>query len=324
MPDRRTFLKTVSLASLAVIPNSSISQGWKAGSLLVISTWPFGAQANEKVFQALNQGKSLLDAVELGVRTVEADPAITTVGYGGLPDEDGKVTLDACIMDGSGRCGSVVFLEHIKHPVSIARLVMERTPHVILAGEGALKFALDNGFIKENLLTRQAADQYQQWRKKQGPPHQSVTPRNHDTLGLLAMDSAGNMAGACSTSGLAWKMRGRVGDSPIIGAGLYVDNDVGAAAATGLGEAILKSSGSFLAVELMRQGKTPTEACRLAVERIRHKHPPSLKKDYDDFFVALVALNKAGDTGGFSYGKGFQYAVHKDGHNQMVTAATLI
>jgi isoaspartyl peptidase/L-asparaginase-like protein (Ntn-hydrolase superfamily) len=318
---RRTFIKAASLAGAAsVISRPSLAVSGRSSLVtltsrpkgpVILSTWDFGMEVPNEALKALANGGTVVDAVEKGVMVPEGDPKVTSVGYGGYPDRDGKVTLDACIMDGQGNCGSVVFLEHIKHPVCVARMVMEKTQHVILAGKGALQFALENGMKRENLLTPEARKAWKQWLRenKYTPPR--ADENNHDTIGLLAMDEKGNMAGACTTSGMAWKIRGRVGDSPIIGAGLYVDSDVGGATATGTGEAVIKVAGSFLIVELMRNGKSPQEACRLALERIVHKQPKYAKGN--DFLAGFVAMNRAGEIGAMSYRKGLQYTLHKDG-----------
>lgn len=320
---RRTFLKTVSLAgaSSTILSNSSFAEKGpmspSASGPIILSTWDFKIPVNETGYKTLQEGGSALDAVEKSIGIVEADPNITSVGLGGYPDRDGHVTLDACIMDENGNAGSVVFLENILHPISVARRVMEKTPHVILAGSGALQFALEQGFTKENLLTESTKKAYDSWLKesKYVPP---IGEKNHDTVGLIVMDKSGNLAGGCSTSGAAWKLRGRVGDSPIIGAGLYVDNEIGAATSTGLGEAVIKVAGSFLIVEAMRNGKSPQAACQMAIERIIKKQPKY--KDIDNFLVGFIAINKNGEVGGMSYKKGLQYSLHKDGINKVVDA----
>lgn len=326
---RRTFLQTASLSGMA-LPAAQASPGMSSavspaghGKPMVLSTWDFGPAVTETTYGILQSGGSLVEAVEKGVQIPEADPTIHSVGRGGFPDRDGRVTLDACIMDGNGRCGSVVFLEHILHPISVARMVMEKTPHVMLAGEGALQFALANGFRKENLLTEAAEKRYREWKKKGGMTPRPINRDNHDTIGLLAMDGRGGMAGACTTSGAAFKMHGRVGDSPIIGAGLYVDNDIGAATATGLGELVMKVAGSFLIVELMRQGKSPEEACRLAIERILHKQASAKDIEPKEFLVAFLALRKDGEFGAMSYRKGFQYSLNTDGKNRVFEAKSV-
>ncbi|HFA48432.1 MAG TPA: glycosylasparaginase [Bacteroidetes bacterium] len=328
MNTRRKFLAQATIGSLAAMsPVSSISCTDRAENPdektigkkpLVISTWGFGLQANEGALKVLNSGGKALDAVEQGVRIIEADGSNSSVGYGGLPDREGHVTLDACIMDGGGMCGSVCALEHIVHPVTVARKVMEQTPHVILVGEGALQFALAQGMKKENLLTKESEAAWKEW-LEEAKYKPIINIENHDTIGMVALDKNGDMAGACTTSGLAYKMRGRVGDSPIIGAGLYVDNEVGGAAATGLGEAVLRTLGSFLVVELMRQGKSPKEACREAVLRIKSKHA-----NYKDFQVGFIAMNKKGETGGFSIHEGFGYAVGSEHSNELVKAESLL
>lgn len=255
---------------------------------IVIATWknePAIKLASEKLLL----GARALDAIEAGVRVVEADAGNSSVGYGGMPDAEGNVTLDACIMDEFGNAGSVTYLQHIKHPVSVARRVMEQTPHVLLSGKGALQFALAQGFSKENLLTPVAKAKWQQWKKKNRQVGLFVSPDQHDTVGMLALDQQGRLAGACSTSGLAFKLPGRVGDSPLIGSGLFVDNEVGAATATGLGEEVIKVNGSFLIVELMRQGRNPEEACREALHRIAKRHPNATPP-----MVGFVALRRDG------------------------------
>jgi N4-(beta-N-acetylglucosaminyl)-L-asparaginase len=248
------------------------------------------------------------------VKIPEADPTNHSVGYGGLPDRDGFVTLDACIMDEKSNCGSVMCLEHIVHPISVARLVMEKTPHVVLSGDGALEFALANGFTKENLLTPESEKIWKEWllSSKYEPvinienkKYKPGGPMNHDTIGMLAMDSAGNLSGACTTSGMAFKMHGRVGDSPIIGAGLFVDNEIGSATSTGVGEEVIRIVGSHLVVEYMRQGLPPRDACRKAVERIVSRDPAKAK----ELQVGFLAMKKDGSYGAFCIQKGFTYAV---------------
>lgn len=315
MSSRRKFISLSALGTIAAIGNTSSlscadsnsNSGIPADHApqskpLFISTWEFGKKANAKALDVLLKGGSVLDAVEQGVKVIEADEKNTSVGIGGLPDREGRVTLDACIMDSNGMCGSVCSIENIKHPISVARMVMEKTPHVILVGDGALQFALENGMEEENLLTENSKSEWEKW-KVESKYEPIINIENHDTIGMIGMDAEGNMAGACTTSGLAYKMRGRVGDSPIIGAGLFVDNEIGAAAATGLGEAVLRTLGSFLVVELMRQGNTPNEACKMAVQRIIEKHP-----GYNDFQVGFIAMNKAGVVGSYSIHQGFSFA----------------
>ena len=216
-------------------------------------------------------------------------------------------------MDEHANCGSVAFLQHIKHPISVARAVMEKTPHVMLVGDGALKFALANGFKKIKLLTKESEKSWKEWMKK-AAYKPVINVENHDTIGIVALDMNGNLSGACTTSGLAFKMHGRVGDSPIIGAGLYVDNEVGAATATGVGEEVIRSVGCHLVVELMRQGNSPREACRLAVERIINKSPAKAK----NIQVGFLALNRNGEHGAYCLQKGFNYAVHDQAGNRLL------
>lgn len=272
---------------------------------VVLSTWNHGIAANAAAWDILLHGGKALDAVEAGVRVTEADPNVLSVGYGGLPDRLGNVTLDACIMNEKGDCGSVAFLKHIKHPISVARMVMEKTQHVMLVGEGALEFALEQGMTKEDLLTDRAKEAWQKWlADEQRPERPEINVENHDTIGMLALDAEGNISGACTTSGAAYKLHGRVGDSPIIGAGLFVDNEVGGAVATGWGEAVIRVVGCHLTVEFMRQGHSPEDACRLAVERVISKNP-----DYKEIQVGFLALNKQGQYGSYCIQSGFDYAI---------------
>lgn len=329
MLERRKFLQHSLLGSLAVFVGKNKIQaatGLSPASMVkpvVISTWAPNAKANLAAWKILSANGRALDAIEKGIHVTEADPTDQSVGYGGLPDRDGKVTVDSCVMDEKGNCGAVMCLEHILHPVSVARLVMEKTPHVQLVGEGALKFAVSEGFEKVNLLTPEAEKAWRNWlkaskydpmitvehleernRKNKVKPGQQ---NNHDTIGMLAIDMSGNVSGACSTSGMAFKMNGRVGDSPIIGAGLYVDNEVGAATATGVGEEIVRVCGSHVVVEMMRNGHSPEEACKKAIERIVKRNGIEKAKELQ---AAFVAINKQGEVGAYSLIAGFTYAVH--------------
>jgi isoaspartyl peptidase/L-asparaginase-like protein (Ntn-hydrolase superfamily) len=326
MANRRSFLKQsaalaggVSLIPLAgcTTPVSEVPEikpTYKAG--MVLSTWIHGLDANAAAWELIQQGKKAVDAAENGVRVTEADPEGMSVGIGGLPDREGDVTLDACIMDHRGNAGAVCYLKEIMHPISVARKVMDDTPHVMLAGDGAQEFALANGFERTNLLTEKAEKAWKEWlTTSEYKP--IINRENHDTIGLIAMDLEGDLSGACTTSGLAFKMRGRVGDSPIIGAGLFVDNEVGAATATGLGELVMKTLGSFLIVELMRQGASPQAACEEGIRRI------AAKNDTRDMQVGYLAVNKAGEIGAYALHPGFNYALHKDGKNEMVDADSL-
>ncbi len=320
MKSRRSFLiKTVlgsiaaGLLPLAVKSFPSIKKTFTQEKFpIVLSTWNHGLMANQAAWKILSNGGRSLDAVEQGVRVVENDPTNTSVGRGGRPDRDGRVTLDACIMNEFGDCGSVAFLENIANPISVARMVMEKTPHVMLVGEGAQTFAISQGFKKEKLLTADSEKAWKEW-IKENKYEPVINIENHDTIGMIAIDVNGNLSGSCTTSGLAFKMHGRVGDSPIIGAGLYVDNEIGGACATGLGEAVIRKCGSFLVVEMMRQGLSPTEACKIAVERIM-KHEKKIK----DLQVGFLAMNKKGETGGYAIHPGFNYALHNSEGNKMV------
>lgn len=320
MNSRRKFIvqTMVGVGSMGAIAAQVQAKPKQSIKPIVISTWDFGVAANQAAWAILQANGRALDAVEQGVRVAEADLGNPTVGKGGNPDRDGHVTLDACIMDEEGNCGSVAALEHIAHPISVARLVMEKTPHVMLVGEGALQFALAQGFQAEDLLTPTADKAWKEWliEKKYNPvmntENKSFTTDklpgnqyNHDTIGMLALDAAGNLSGACTTSGMAYKMRGRVGDSPIIGAGLYVDNEIGAATSTGVGEEVIRTVGSFLVVELMRQGYSPEAACKEAVERIIKKKPNIAKQ----IQVGFLALNKKGEYGSYALQSGFTFAV---------------
>lgn len=279
-------------------------------SPLVIATWK-NLKATEAAMQKMTEGLSSLDAVEAGARIPEADPEDTSVGYGGLPDRDGNVTLDASIMDWKGNCGAVTFLQHIMHPISVARLVMEKTPHVMLSGNGALQFALANGFKKENLLTDSSKAKWEEW-KKETNYQPKADEHNHDTIGILAIDGSGNISGACSTSGWGFKMHGRVGDSPIIGAGMYVDNEVGGACATGKGEMVIKICGSFLITELMRNGRPPQEAVEEAIHRMEKKMELGIDQ------VGFLAINKNGEHGAASIKKEFNYTLFQNNENAVL------
>lgn len=285
---------------------------------IVLSTWNFGLKANVEAWKILSNNGNALDAVEKGVRIVEDDPNERSVGYGGRPDRDGRVTLDACIMDHLYNIGSVACLEHIKNPISVARAVMEKTPHVMLVGDGALQFALSQNFKKENLLTEASEKEWKDWLKS-AKYQPVVNIENHDTIGMIALDKHGNLSGACTTSGMAYKMHGRVGDSPIIGAGLFVDNEVGAATATGHGEEVIRTVGTHLVVELMRQGKTPQNACKEAVERII-KIMHLRKKNLKDIQVGFIALNKKGEYGAYCIQDGFNFAVFDEKGNRLETS----
>lgn len=322
MLHRRRFLQLSSMG-LSAMPFLSFSDLKNNGQKpIVISTWDAGINANKGAWQVLRNGGRALDAVEKGVMVTEGEMSCC-VGLNANPDRDGFVTLDASIMDENGNCGSVGCIERIKHPISVARLVMEKTPHVMLVGEGAQEFALAQGFeLEPEVLSDDAKKNYEEWLKKSqykprinvenGKGQSAFVPNkladgnwNHDTIGMLALDANDNLSGSCTTSGMAFKMHGRLGDSPIIGAGLFVDNEVGAAVSTGLGEEVIKVAGTHLVVENMRNGMNPENACKAAVERIIKRNGTKAK----DFQVAFIALNKAGEYGGYAIQQGFNFAV---------------
>ncbi|MGZ3763464.1 MAG: N(4)-(beta-N-acetylglucosaminyl)-L-asparaginase [Mucilaginibacter sp.] len=319
MFNRRKFIKlSAAGVSLAAVSRSavakSLTQVAPANLPIVISTWDFGIPANKEAWRILEKGGRALDAVEAGVKIPEADMNNHTVGRAGYPDRDGHVTLDACIMDEFGNCGSVAAMEDIAHPISVARLVMEKTPHVMLVGDGARQFAIEQGIKPEKLLTPDSEKAWKEWLKtaKYSPvmnienkQHLPGSKYNHDTIGMLAIDAKGNISGACTTSGMAFKLHGRVGDSPIIGAGLYVDNEVGGATSTGVGEEVIRNVGSFLVVELMRRGLSPEDACKEAVQRIIKKKPDTAKQ----IQVGFLAINKKGEYGAYAIQSGFSFAV---------------
>ncbi|WP_066096612.1 N(4)-(beta-N-acetylglucosaminyl)-L-asparaginase [Xanthomonas massiliensis] len=313
MTSRRRFLQSSLLAAGAAALPAMADVRPLPGGARVASTWDFGVGANQAAWQVLGAGGSALDAVEAGARWAEADLCNSTVGHCGYPDRDGVLTLDASIMDGDGRCGAVAAIEDIEHPVSVARAVMEKSPHVLLVGMGAQEFAVQQGFARRPLLTPEAKAAWEKWKQTAHYAPQINAERrqlpgnaeNHDTLGMIAIDAQGRLAGACTTSGMAWKLHGRVGDSPIVGAGLYVDNEVGAATASGVGEEMIRNAASFLVVELMRQGRSPTDACREAIARVVHKRPDASKT----LQVCFLAMNRHGEVGAFALHRGFVYAV---------------
>ena len=325
--DRRRFIKlglagSAALATGCASSTSEVSAGTDSDlptfvpgrGPLVLSTWIHGMPANAKAWEVLGSGGTVLDAVERGVMVVESDFANRSVGLGGRPDRDGHVTLDACIQDHDGRAGAVAFVQHFEHPISIARAVMEKTPHVMLVGSGAEQWALENGFERNTITIPEAVEEWKEWQQI-SDYKPVVNLENHDTIGMVAMDASGNIAGSCTTSGMAYKIHGRVGDSPIIGAGLFVDGDVGAACATGVGELMIRTAGSHTVVELMRQGRTPEEACREAVLRIKRKHA-----NLADMQVGFLAIRRDGLWGGYALQNGFNFALRTSDREEMVDA----
>lgn len=329
-PSRRALLAAAPVAApVAALASAAVAQ--PAAPTVMVSTWDFGAAANAAGMAARARGGSALDMVEAGGRVAEADESNSSVGYGGLPDRDGRVTLDACIMGWNGDIGAVCALEDIVHAVSVARRVMERTPHTMLVGEGARTFAVEQGFEPQNLLTPRAEAAWRDWLKtadyaprinSENADWRSMPggPGNHDTIGLLAIGADQHMAGACTTSGMAFKRRGRVGDSPIIGAGLYVDDEVGAATATGVGEDVVRVAGAHAVVEAMRHGLDPAAACRSVIERLVRLRGTKVAASQ----VALLALDRQGRAGAFALQPGFTYAVtDASGRTRFERAAAL-
>ncbi|HMK26731.1 MAG TPA: N(4)-(beta-N-acetylglucosaminyl)-L-asparaginase [Chitinophagaceae bacterium] len=338
MIDRRKFIRASAFTGFAGL---LAKEAWSMeetitvkGQPVVISTWDAGLRANKAAWEILGIGGRALDAVEIGVMLTESEQSCC-VGLGANPDRDGFVTLDACIMDEFSNCGSVAFLERIKHPISVARRVMEKTPHVMLVGIGAQQFAVAEGFtLEEQKLSPDAQKSYDNWLKKSEykPPAINVESKNnhgpfapnklengewnHDTIGMVAMDAMGNLSGSCTTSGAGFKMRGRLGDSPIIGAGLFVDNEVGACTATGQGEDVIRVAGSHTVVELMRQGLSPEAACKKTIERIIKIKGAKAK----DIQVGFLAVNKKGQVGAFAIHKGFSYAIKTNDMEKLVPA----
>ncbi len=324
MSQRRKFIKQSLLGSALLIPGLSTLKAEAspikkiAGTKpIILSTWNHGVPANADAWAKLKETGSILDAVEAGVRNTELDLENLSVGLQGLPDREGITTLDASIMLGDGSCGSVAFVRQVKHPISLARAVMEKTPHVMLVGEGARQFAIAQGFpMEEEKLSPKAQEEYDKWKvTSQYKP--IINVENHDTIGMIGLDASGKLAGSCTTSGLAYKMHGRIGDSPIIGAGLFVDNEVGAATATGLGESIIRICGSFLIVELMRQGRSPQAACEEAVRRLVAKN-----RNIKDIQAGFLAINKEGEVGAFAVHPGFNYAQATESGNVLIDSAS--
>ncbi|MBR9844780.1 MAG: N(4)-(beta-N-acetylglucosaminyl)-L-asparaginase [Algicola sp.] len=324
---RRDFIKNASLTGVGLTVGSSLlscnensSEKTKTNTIMALNdlkapiaicTWGF-VSANAKAGEELSKGIKALDAAIAGVSVEEDNIKNTTVGKGGAPDREGNVTLDACVMDSNGDCGSVVCVENITNVAALAKRVMTETPHVMLAGSGAEEFAYSQGFESDNLLTDSSKKVWEEWLKS--PEYKPlINIENHDTIGMLCIDKDGDIAGACTTSGLSYKMKGRVGDSPIIGSGLFIDNDIGGAVGTGMGEEIMKTVGSFLIVELMRNGMSPQQACKEAVQRITRKN-----SHFKDFQIAYIAINKSGDVGSYCIHKGFTYMKYQNGKNENI------
>jgi isoaspartyl peptidase/L-asparaginase-like protein (Ntn-hydrolase superfamily) len=324
MVDRRKFVRLSALGITAAVVrpafaseslenNETVSTEFKGP--VMISTWNHGLDANKAGWEVLKTGGSSLDAVEAGARVTESDVKNRSVGIGGMPDREGHVTLDACIMDWEANCGSVGFLEGIAHPISVARHIMEHTPHVMLVGTGAKQYALKNGFDTIKTPLPEVKEEWKKWKKEQAAiaKKPQINHENHDTIGLLAIDKDGRISGACTTSGWAYKLPGRLGDSPIIGAGLFIDQEVGGAVATGLGESIIRVAGAHTVVELMRHGRTPQEACKEAVDRLIRKH-----KDMTGLQCGFLAIDRFGNVGAYSVYNGFNYAYRDNSKEELI------
>lgn len=319
---RRSFLNKITLAGTlaSVWPKRIFAKEYASKQTsqgpIAICTWNF-EKANAAAGKALISGQDALDAAILATQVEEENPFNTTVGFGGTPDREGNVTLDACVMDHKGNCGAVLAVENIVHVSALARDVMEKTPHVMLAGKGAEEFAVSQSYQQKPLLTSEAKKAWEKW-KHTAEYQPTINIENHDTIGVLCRDKNGNIGGACSTSGLGYKMKGRIGDSPIIGSGLYIDNEIGGAVATGMGEEVVKTVGSFLIVELIRQGKSPQEACDEAIRRIVNN-----QKEVPNFQVAYIAMDTHGNVGARSIHDGFSYMHFQSDINQNIPVQPL-
>ena len=293
-----------------------------AGQPVFLSTWVHGKPANERAAEVFRQGGSLLDSIEKGINVPENDPSVTSVGYGGLPNAQGVVELDAAIMDGTRhRAGAVCSLHEIKNPISVARLVLEKTKHTTLAGEGALRFALRMGFQPEQLLTPESLKKWLEW--KSNPKRETFwldPTQNHDTIGMVGTDGKGHVVSGCSTSGLAWKIPGRVGDSPLIGCGVYADDNTGAASATGDGDLMTNYCTSVSIVHLMARGASPQDACAELLQHMAKTDPKNKSAD-----VCVIAMNARGETGAASIRSGYRlkYALWRNGESQLLDAPAL-
>jgi N4-(beta-N-acetylglucosaminyl)-L-asparaginase len=347
---RRTFLQragavgAAALAGHSVFPPSLKASPAAAGGPLVIASGN-GLAAVAKAMEIIQQGNDALDGVIAGVNINENDPNDVSVGYGGLPNEDGVVELDSAVMHGPNHmAGAVASLRNIKNPSKVARMVMERTDHVLLVGEGALRFARAHGFKEEDLLTDRSREAWLKWKENMSK-EDAWLPAHGDsdsakdigdlfepymkytgTIHCSAIDKQGNISCVTTTSGLAWKISGRVGDSPIIGAGLYCDNEVGAAGSTGRGEANLISCNSVMIVEWMRAGKSPEEACLTACKRVVEKNRQRRLQDDQGrpaFNVSFYALNKKGEHASASIWDQKQYAVHDGTSARLLPGAYL-
>ncbi|HXX24047.1 MAG TPA: N(4)-(beta-N-acetylglucosaminyl)-L-asparaginase [Terriglobia bacterium] len=318
--DRRDFMKSMAgaaaLAAVEAKPASALESG-----PVFLSTWVHGKPANERAAEVFKGGGSLLDAVEKGINVPEDDPRVMSVGYGGLPNEEGEVELDAAIMDGTRHhAGAVCSLRHIKNPISVARLVLERTRHTTLAGEGAFRFALKMGFEPQLLLTPESLKKYMDWKSNSQRKTFWVTSETHDTIGMVATDGKGHVVSGCSTSGLAWKIPGRVGDSPLVGCGVYADDNVGAASATGDGDLMTNYCTSISIVHYMASGMSPQDAC---LELLRHMANTDPKNKNGD--CCVIAINNSGGIGAASMKSAYRlsYALWMNGESKLLDATAL-
>ena len=329
-PSRRGAIG-IGAIGIGAIAAAGAARAAVAAPAMILSTWDFGAAANAAAFERIAAGGSLIDGVEAGARVPEADPKNHSVGAAGYPDRDGHVTLDAIIMDDAGHVGAVAAMEDVVHAVSVARRVMERTPHTLLVGDGATRFAIEQGFDHRTLLTPESEAAWRDWLKtakykpvansenrREGIPRGSAL--DHDTIGILARGRDGRLAGACTTSGMAFKMHGRVGDSPQSGCGLFVEAGVGAATSTGVGEEVTRIAGSARVVASMRAGLSPDAACREAVAHIAALRGDAIR----DVQVGFLALGADGRVGAFALQPGFTYAVTgQDGHTAVKPSPSL-
>ena len=320
--DRRAFLAATGAAAAALSSTASAPAQSAAGGPVFLSTWKWGLEANERAAQVFGGGGSLLDAVEKGINLVEDDPNVTTVGYGGFPNAQGEVELDAGIMNGTThRAGSVCNLHKIKNPISVARLIMEKTRHTTMAGEGALQFAIAMGFKPMQLLTEKSLAAWLKW--KDSPNHETfwIDSEHHDTIGMLGIDGKGKIVAGCSTSGLAWKIPGRVADSPLVGCGYYADDAAGAASATGNGDVMANYCTSMFIVQRMAQGAHPQEACNDAMRFMAKTAPDLHSAEY-----CVIALSPRGEIGAASMNskEPLQYALWQNGSGALHTATAFL
>jgi isoaspartyl peptidase/L-asparaginase-like protein (Ntn-hydrolase superfamily) len=319
--NRRHFMKSVAGAAALASSGGTKGTAGEAGPVF-LSPWAHGKPANERAAEVFRAGGSLLDAVEKGINTAEDDPNDTSVGYGGLPNAEGVVELDASIMDGTRhRAGAVCSLHSIRNPISVARLVLDKTRHTTMAGEGAFRFALRMGFRAEQLLTPESLKRWLEW--KADPKRQTFwqdPTENHDTIGMVATDGKGHVVAGCSTSGLAWKIPGRVGDSPLVGCGIYADDRYGAATATGDGDLMTNYCTSVSIVQIMARGASPQDACVELLEHIGKTDPNNRSGE-----VCVLALNPQGEIGAAAMDKNYRlkYALWRSGESRLLESVTL-